>query len=102
MEQIRISSEQIEADNAFLNQLEQSLKDWQNELEWTEKELIDQALIDAKVGARSNRYTALETREKELREMIKEAERKLGMVEQRYNVGSLRDLVNKSLNLIRP
>jgi hypothetical protein len=99
----RLNTEQIAADNAFLDSLEVSLKEWQSELKLIESELIDQALIDAKAAqGKSNRYIALEKRDNDLRNMVKEAESKLGKIEQRYNLGSLRELMNQTLNHIRP
>jgi hypothetical protein len=102
METTRLTTEQIEADNTFLNGLKNSLTEWQGELTFIEKELIDQAFVDARAGSRSNRYLALESREQQLRTMISNAQGKLGQVAERYNIGPLSNLLSTALNQVKP
>lgn len=101
METPRFTTEQIHADNLLVNKLEQSIKEWEIELSWIEKELIEQALIDSREGMRSNRYLMLETREKNLKGYLKEAHAKLGHVAERYDVGPLKGLLTNALNNMR-
>jgi hypothetical protein len=70
----RIVPDQVEADTNFKGALEASLSGWRCEHELIQKELIDQALIDSKAGEKSNRYKALEKRDKDLSRMIADAE----------------------------
>jgi len=79
----RLATDQITADERFLVKLEDAVEKWKAELELIEKELIDQALIDTKAGERSNRYLALEKREKDLKYSINEANVRLGRVTER-------------------
>jgi hypothetical protein len=97
-----LTTEQMQADNTFLDSLESSLKEWKKELVLLEKELIDQALIDSRVGMRSNRYLVMEKREKDLRAYIAEANTRLGLVAERYQNHTLKNLISQSLNHIRP
>ncbi len=101
METLRITNEQIQADNNLVNGLEQSMKDWEMELAWIERDLIEQSLIDIGEGRRSARYLALETREKALKKYLQEAREKLGKVVERYDVGPLKGLMINALNQLR-
>ncbi len=101
METIRITNEQIQADNNLVNGLEQSLTKWEEELSWIQKELIEQAILDARAGARSKRYEALTLREATLKAYIREANNKLGKVAERYDVGPLKGLLTRALNAMK-
>lgn len=101
METPRFTTEQMQADSLLVDKLESSIKEWEIELSWIEKELIEQALIDSREGMRSNRYLTLETREKNLKGFLKEAHAKLGHVAERYDVGPLKGLLTNALNAIR-
>ena len=96
------TTEQLQADNKYLNDLEKNIVAWRDELKIIEKELIDQAFIDAKAGERSNRYKALETREATLKGYLREAESRITSVSERYQQGPLSNLINTALNRIRP
>jgi predicted nucleic acid-binding Zn-ribbon protein len=95
------ATEQLINDNKYLNDLETNIIAWRDELKMIEKELIDQALIDTKAGARSNRYIALETREKTLKGYLREAESRITSVSERYEKGPLSGLINTALNRLR-
>lgn len=98
----RIAPEQIDADKNLLNNLQARLNDWKAELEWTEKELIEQSLIDTKAGnGKSSRYLALEKNEKQLKANIAEAEQKLGRVEERVANPAFAGLVNKTIENLK-
>jgi vacuolar-type H+-ATPase subunit E/Vma4 len=94
----RIDPAQVEADNNFTGILEVALKGFRTELELIERELIDQALIDAREGGKGNRYIALEKRERDLKQAIKEAEEKLGKVAERVASPAFSRQVNQIVN----
>jgi hypothetical protein len=97
----RIAPEQIDADRNLLNNLNAKLNDWKTELAWTEKELIEQALIDSKAGSgKSTRYLALEKSEQQLKANVREAEQKLGKVEGRVSNPTFQGLVNSVVTRI--
>jgi hypothetical protein len=98
----RIAPEQIEADTTLHSALEVSLKGWMQELELIQKETVDQALIDAKAGERSERYNMLEKREKELKVLITEAEPKLGKVAERVVNAAFSNQVSSIVNAAKP
>jgi hypothetical protein len=98
----RIAPEQINADKTFLASLEASLTGYQEELVVIEKELIDQAIIDSKAGEKSTRYTALEKRERDLKQAIKEANTKLGKVTERIPSPAFSNAVNQIVNEVKP
>jgi hypothetical protein len=97
------TTEQVANDGQFVEGLEAKIKEWESELPWLEKELIEQALIDVKQGERSNRYLVLEGREKAVKRYLKDAKEKLGMVAERYvgGNGPLKNLINQHLNQLR-
>jgi hypothetical protein len=97
-----LTPEQLQTDNKFVNDLEKSIKEWQIELAWHERELVEQSLIDAREGRRSNRYLVLEAREKDLKRYLKDAQDKLAGIAKRYNVGPLKNLLLDALNNLRP
>lgn len=98
----RIAPEQVDADTNLLTALEISLSAWSAELELMQKELIDQAIIDAKSGAKSNRYVVLEKREAELKNLIAEAEQKLGRVSERMLSPGFGNSVQQIVNNLKP
>lgn len=95
------TAEQLQADNKYLNELELNVIAWRKELCLIEKELIDQAFIDAKAGERSNRYKVLELREADLKRFLREAESRITSISQRYSTGPLSSLMNTALNRLR-
>jgi len=96
---VRITPEQVSADENFRSALEASLKGWRIELEQNQKEQVDQAINDvADAGQRSEKYFALEAREKELKTLIAEAEQKLGKVTERISSPSFSNTVHKIVN----
>jgi hypothetical protein len=96
--EIRIAPEQVDADQALHNALENSLTQWRDELNQVQASQIDQAISDSKAGAKSDAYIKLEEREKELTKMIAEAEQKLGKVSERVQSPSFNSAVNQILN----
>jgi hypothetical protein len=101
--QQRITPEQINADAQLNAALENSLKEWNKELEDVQRETVDQALIDAKEGHPSNRYKMLEKREGELKRDIILAEQKLGIVRERVAANpALAGMIGKTLESVRP
>ena len=99
---VRITPEQVDADTNLLTKLEASVNAWAAELELIEKELIDQALIDAKEGAKSNRYLTLEKRESDLKKLIAEGEEKLGRVSGRMISPGFGNTVQQIVNNAKP
>lgn len=95
------TTEQLQVDNKYLNDLEANIIEWRKELCMIEKELIDQAFIDARQGERSNRYKVLEMREADLKRFLREAESRITSISQRYNTGPLSNLMNTALNRLR-
>jgi hypothetical protein len=102
LESPRIEPEKVEADQNFKGALEVSLEGWKSELNLIQKEQIDQAIIDAKEGARSNRYIALEKREKDLLSMINDANEKLGTVSERVVNAAFSNQVSSIVNAAKP
>jgi hypothetical protein len=108
MEQVRITPEQEQADKNFIHNLKSHIADWKSELEWVERELIDQALLDAKAGQRSARYNSFEKRESDLKAMIEEAQKKVTLYAERPTAQTqpfnreFSSLVNNTLNQIKP
>ena len=107
MEQIRIAPEQEQADKNLLHNLNARLADWRTELTWTEKELMEQAIIDGKEGNKSNRYKMLEVNEKNLKANIKNAEDKLASLGERIenptpSNPAFTGMVNNALNQMKP
>jgi len=100
--QLRISPEQVSADQNLSNALEASIKGWQQELEMVQKEQVDQAITDAKADGKSQRYEMLTKREKELSEMIADAEAKLGRVNGRVANPAFANSVNNIVNQAKP
>lgn len=100
--QLRISPEEISADQNLSNALETSLKGWEAELEVVQKEEVDQAIIDAKTENKSQRLQMLEGREAELKKMIGDAKEKLGVVNTRVKSTAFGDQVNKIVNEAQP
>jgi len=98
----RIENEQIEADQIFIDGLKKSLQSWLMELEQVQDRICEQAMLDTKKGERSDIYTKLDHREKELETMIAEGQRKLGQVGERYSIGPLSGLLNKVLTQAKP
>jgi hypothetical protein len=96
-----LTTDQMRADNHLVNELEKSITEWTSELTFLEKELVDQALIDARQGTRSNRYRVLEAREADVKSYLKEARKKLGHVVARYDVGPLKGLLVNAQNALR-
>ncbi len=95
------TTEQMQADSKFLDSLETAIKEWKAELQWLEKELVEQALIDSKEGRRSNRYLVLEARERDVKYYLADAESKIGKVVERYGQGPLSNLLNTALTRLR-
>lgn len=91
------TTEKMQADSKFLDSLETSIKEWKAELQWLEKELVEQALIDSKEGRRSNRYLVLEARERDVKYYLADAESKIDKVAERYGKGPLSTLLNTAL-----
>jgi predicted HNH restriction endonuclease len=102
MENYSFTTEQMQADNDFVNTLNKSISDWEAELVFLEKELLEQALIDAKtIGTQSNRYKVLEAREADVKRYLTEGRTKLGHIANRYDVGPLKGLLTNALNNLR-
>lgn len=96
--QLRISPEQVSADQNLIIALEASIKGWKQELEIVQKEQVDQAITDAQAEGKSQRYEMLTKREKELSEMIADAEAKLGRVNGRVVNAAFANSVNNIVN----
>jgi hypothetical protein len=75
------------------------LKLSQDELEAIQKESVDQAIIDAKAGAKSQRYIMLEQREIELKKQIAEREKELGITPASPTFASA---VSQVVNSVKP
>lgn len=98
----RITPEQVDADTALLTKLEASVNAWKVEYELIQKELIDQAIIDAREGNKSNRYLTLEKREAELKKLIEDGEEKLGKVTGRMMSPGFGNAVHQIVNNAKP
>lgn len=98
----RVAPEQVDADTNLLTKLEESLNAWNAEYQLIQKELIDQAILDAKEGTASNRYKVLETREADLKKLIAEAEEKLGKVSGRMLSPGFGNTVQQIVNNAKP
>lgn len=98
----RIADDQVQADQSFHESLEASLQGWEAELLLIQKEQIDQAVIDAKAGARSSRYIALVKRDKDLQAMIADARTKLGKVSERVANAAFSNQVSNIVNAAKP
>lgn len=98
----RIAPEQVDADTTLLTKLEESVNAWKAEMELIQKELIDQAIIDAKAGVKSSRYDALEKRESDLKKLIEEGDEKLGKVTGRMMSPAFGNAVNQIVNNSKP
>lgn len=98
----RIAPEQVDADTTLLTKLEQSVNAWNAEYELVQKDLIDQAIIDAKEGTKSGRYLALERREADLKKLITEVEEKLGKVTGRMMSPRFGNTVQQIINNAKP
>lgn len=98
----RIAPEQVDADTTLLNKLEESVNAWNAEYELIQKELIDQAIIDAKEGTKSSRYLALEKREADLKKLIVEGEEKLGKVAGRIISPEFGNTIQQVVNNLKP
>lgn len=98
----RIAPEQVDADTTLLTKLEESVNAWNAEYELIQKELIDQAIIDAKEGTKSSRYLALEKREADLKKLIAEGEEKLGKVTGRMMSPGFGNAVQEIINNAKP
>lgn len=99
---VRIAPEQVDADTNLLSALETSVNAWSAELEVIQKELIDQAIIDAKSGEKSSRYLTLEKRESDLKKLIAEADEKLGKVTDRMMSPGFGNTVQQIIDNVKP
>lgn len=99
LNEVRITPEQITADNSFKTSLEQKLSEWEKELEDVQREVMEVALNDVSSGnGRSEKYNQLERLETELKAKINEAYAKLGKVQERIASPGFNNTVNEILN----